>query len=170
VLACCFATSVVGGTNACAQSNPRPSQYGSVMQRVGDTQIEIRYFRPVARGRDVFPGIVRWGRTWTPGADTSTTISVSTDVKVNGETLPAGTYSVWCEPQPDKWTMIFNAVQPVFHTMYPAGQDILRVTATPRKGEHMETLTFYFPVVDGRKAELVLHWGTVVVPLSIEVP
>ena len=29
---------------------------------------------------------------------------------------------------------------------------------------------FYFPVVDGRKAELVLHWGTVVVPLSIEVP
>jgi len=34
----------------------------------------------------------------------------------------------------------------------------------------METLAFYFPVVDGRKAELVLHWGTVVVPLSIEVP
>ena len=24
----------------------------------------------------------------------------------------------------------------------------------------METLTFYFPVVDGKHAELVLHWGT----------
>jgi hypothetical protein len=24
-------------------------------------------------------------------------------------------------------------------------------------------------MVDGRKAELVLHWGTVVVPLAIEV-
>jgi hypothetical protein len=34
----------------------------------------------------------------------------------------------------------------------------------------METLAFYFPVVDGRTAELVLHWGTTVVPLKIEVP
>jgi DUF2911 family protein len=170
VLACCLATFVVAGTNACAQSNPRPSQHGSVTQRVADTQIEVQYFRPVARGRDLFPGVVRWGRTWTPGADTATTISVSTDVKVNGQTLPAGTYSLWCEPEPDKWTIIFNKVQPVFHTMYPSGQDVLRVTATPRKGEHMETLAFYFPVVDGRKAELVIHWGTVVVPLAIEVP
>ena len=34
---------------------------------------------------------------------------------------------------------------------------------------YMETLAFYFPVVDGNHAELVLHWGTVVVPLSIDV-
>jgi hypothetical protein len=34
----------------------------------------------------------------------------------------------------------------------------------------METLAFYFPVADGRKAELVLHWGTVVVALTLEVP
>jgi hypothetical protein len=34
----------------------------------------------------------------------------------------------------------------------------------------METLSFYFPVVDGKRGELVLHWGTVVVPLQLEVP
>jgi hypothetical protein len=34
----------------------------------------------------------------------------------------------------------------------------------------METLAFYFPVVDGRTAELVLHWGRVVVPMTVEVP
>ena len=34
----------------------------------------------------------------------------------------------------------------------------------------METLAFYFPMVDDHKAELVLHWGTVVVPMAIEVP
>ena len=34
----------------------------------------------------------------------------------------------------------------------------------------METLAFYFPVVNGKHAELVLHWGTVVVPLAIDVP
>ena len=158
--------------SACAQggAGPRPSQRASVTQRIADTSIEIQYFRPSARGRDVFPGVVRWGRTWTPGADSATTISVSTDVKINGETLRRGTYSVWAEPQPDRWTMIFNKVQPVFHMNYPAGQDALRLQITPRKGDHMETLAFYFPVVDGRHAELVVHWGTVVVPMEIDVP
>ena len=99
-----------------------------------------------------------------------TTIQLSTDVKINGQALADGTYSLWAEPQADKWTMIFNKAQPVFHTRYPADQDVLRVQATPRQGSHMETLAFYFPVVDGTHAELVFHWGTVVVPLSIDVP
>jgi hypothetical protein len=47
---------------------------------------------------------------------------------------------------------------------------VLRIPATPRAGAHMETLAFYFPVVDGKHAELVLHWGTTVVPMSIDVP
>jgi hypothetical protein len=34
----------------------------------------------------------------------------------------------------------------------------------------METLAFYFAVVDGHHTELVLQWGTVAVPLSIDVP
>ncbi len=149
---------------------PRPSQHGSVTQHVGSAEITVDYNRPVARGRDLFGALVPWGRVWTPGADYATTISVSRDVKIEGETLPEGTYSLWTEPQKDKWTVIFNKVHPVFHTRYPAGQDVLRVTATPREGAHMETLAFYFPVVDGTHAELVLHWGTTVVPLRIDVP
>jgi hypothetical protein len=34
----------------------------------------------------------------------------------------------------------------------------------------METLAFYFAVANGRHAELVLHWGTVAVPIAIDVP
>ena len=149
---------------------PRPSQHGSVTQHVGKAIITVDYNRPVARGRELFGVLVPWGRVWTPGADTATTITVSTDVRIEGQTLPEGTYSLWTEPQQEKWTVIFNKVHPVFHTRYPAGQDVLRVTATPRDGAHMETLAFYFPVVDGTHAELVLHWGTMVVPLRIDVP
>jgi hypothetical protein len=158
-----------------AQSPPSPdaphkSQHGSVSQHVGNTVITIEYNRPVARGRDLFGALVPWGRVWTPGADYATTIEVSTPVQIEGQPLPAGTYSLWTEPQADRWTVIFNRVQPVFHTRYPAGQDVLRVTSTPREGMHMETLAFYFPKVDGRRAELVLHWGKTIVPLEIEVP
>jgi hypothetical protein len=149
---------------------PRPSQHGSVTQHVANTTIAIEYNRPVARGRALFGALVPFGKVWCPGADNCTTIQLSTDAKINGQTLAAGTYSLWVDPQPDRWTIIFNRAQPVFHTRYPADQDVLRVQAIPRQGAHMETLTFYFPVVEGTHAELVLHWGTVVVPLAIEVP
>jgi Protein of unknown function (DUF2911) len=153
-----------------APAAPRASQHGSVSQHVGNTVITIEYNRPVARGRELFGALVPWGKVWTPGADYATTIEVSTDVKFEGQALPAGTYSLWTEPQPDRWTVIVNRVQPVFHTRYPAGQDILRVASTPREGMHMETLAFYFPKVDGKHAELVLHWGKIIVPLQIDVP
>ena len=149
---------------------PRPSQHGSVSQQIANTTITIEYNRPVARGRAIFGSLVPYGRVWCPGADNCTTIQVSTDVKINGQSLARGTYSVWAEPEQDRWTMIFNSAQPVFHTRYPADKDVLRVRVVPRQGSQMETLAFYFPVVDGTHAELVLHWGTVVVPLSIDVP
>jgi hypothetical protein len=34
----------------------------------------------------------------------------------------------------------------------------------------METLSFSFPVVEGKEAQLRLHWGEVMVPMRIEVP
>ena len=152
------------------QPKVRLSQRGSVTQRIADTTITIDYSRPVARGRELFGTLVPWGRIWCPGADDATNIELSTAVKIDGQDLPAGKYSVWAEPQPDKWTLIFNRNHAVWHTRYPEGQDALRIHIAPRAGSHIETLAFYFPVVDGRKAELVLHWGTVIVPMTIEVP
>jgi hypothetical protein len=149
---------------------PRPSQHGTVSQRIAETTITVVYNRPVARGRELFGSLVPWGKVWCPGADEATTIEVTIGVKIDGHHLPAGTYSVWAVPNTEKWTVIFNRSHAVWHTRYPAGQDALRIEVTPSTGSHMETLAFYFPVVDGRKGELVLHWGTTIVPIGIEVP
>jgi hypothetical protein len=155
-----------------AQDGPRPSQLGSVTQHVNQTTITLDYSRPVARGREIFGKLVPWGQAWTPGANDATTITLSTGVKINGETLAAGTYTVWAEPRPDRWTIMFNSAYPVWHQKRDevASKDVLRLTVTPRDAAHMETLAWYFPVVDGRRAELVVHWEKVVVPLQIDVP
>jgi hypothetical protein len=147
---------------------PRRSQRGAVVQMIGTTRVEITYNRPVARGRTLFGGLVPWGRVWNPGADTATAISVSASVRINGAQLPAGSYSIWVIPGETEWTFIFSRAHPVWHVPYRGGQDALRVTAVPERGAHMETLAFYFPVVDGRTAVLNFHWGEVVVPLRIE--
>jgi hypothetical protein len=150
----------------------KPSQHGTVTQRVAATTITVDYNRPVARGRELFGALVPYDKIWCPGADDCTTIAVSTDVKIEGQDLPAGTYTVWARPGAEKWTVILNRAHPVFHTRYEsvADRDLLKLEITPRTGGHMETLAFYFPVVNGKRAELVLHWGTVVVPFAIDVP
>ncbi|HEY9448753.1 MAG TPA: DUF2911 domain-containing protein, partial [Gemmatimonadaceae bacterium] len=51
---------VVGNSSARAQTNPK-SQLGTVTQQLVDTRIELRYRRPVARGRALFGALVPWG-------------------------------------------------------------------------------------------------------------
>lgn len=165
-----------GRLRACgaARGVVAPARVGLQLKR-GDTngrrhtRIEIVYNRPVARGRALFGALVPWGKVWHPGADTATTIAFSTAVQVNGKPLAAGTYSLWAIPEPELWTVIFSRAQPVWHIPYPEGQDVLRIRVPARQGSHMETLAFYFPVVEGERAVLHLHWGTTVVPLSISV-
>jgi hypothetical protein len=146
------------------------SQFGSVTQRVGYTDIEVRYRRPVARGRELFGGIVDWGRTWTPGADSATTLAFSTDVRVNDRALPAGKYSLWLVPAADgPWTAILSHAAEVYHAPYPGEEhDALRVAVVPERGSHMEVLGVYFPEVGQTTAVLRVHWGGTIVPLRID--
>lgn len=163
---------VVGAPAAGAQEGIPFSQHGTVSQRVAYTDIAISYNRPVARGRALFGGVVRWGRIWNPGADSATTIWFSRDVTLEGQQLSAGSYTMWIIPQPapEPWTVVFSRAVHVLHTPYPGEQqDALRVTVAPEPGEHMEVLAFYFPVVAPDSAVLRMHWGTTIVPLRIRV-
>ena len=152
-----------------AQAQVPRSQHGSVTQRVATTDIAVSYNRPVARGRELFGALVRWGRRWHPGADSATTISFSKDVTINGQALKAGRYTLWTIPEEAKpWTVIFNRGTGVWHTNYPGDSlDALRIEVRSDSGAYMETLAYYFPMVDADSAVLRLHWGTVVVPLQI---
>jgi hypothetical protein len=142
-----------------------------VSQRIANTEITITYSRPVARGRELFGKLVPYEQIWNPGADRATAIALTRDVRVNDQRLAAGKYSLWVIPRPAAWTVIFNRAADVYHTPYPGeAQDALRLDIRPERGTHMEVLAFYFPSVDGKDAVLRLHWGEVMVPLSIRVP
>ncbi|HKS06689.1 MAG TPA: DUF2911 domain-containing protein [Gemmatimonadaceae bacterium] len=167
---CAIACTLLLGVSAAHRADAqeiRKSQLGTVSQNVANTRIDITYRRPVARGRELFGTLVPWSRVWSPSADTAAVITFSDAVTINGDSLPAGTFSVWTIPEKDSWTVIFAKDHPVHHTRYREGGDVLRVKTTPREGEHVETLAFTFPTVDADSAELVLHWGKTVVPLKI---
>lgn len=157
-----------GSTSGSAQTIPK-SQLGTVSQLVAGTRVEIVYRRPVAHGRALFGALVPWGKIWTPSADSAARITVSTPVTINGARLAAGSYSIWTIPDSISWTIIFNRTAVAFHLRYPGGNDVLRVKAIPRQGDHVETLQWEFPMVDADSAVVQLHWGTTVVPLQLRV-
>ena len=147
------------------------SQAGAVSQRVANTEVTVTYSRPVARGRALFGALIPYDQVWNPGADRATAIAITRDIHVNDRPLPAGKYSLWAIPRPDNWTVIFSRAADVYHTPYPGErQDALRLDVRPERGPHMEALSFYFPTVEGKDAVLRLHWGEVMVPLTLRVP
>ena len=154
-----------------ALDDVKASQSGSVSQEVANTIITVTYDRPVARGRELFGGIIPFGEIWNPGANDATTVAFTRDVTINGNALPAGKYSLWAIPDPNRWTIVFNSQAEVYHTPYPGEEfDALRLMASPRLGEHMETMAFYFSAVEKKNAEFRLHWGDTYLPLDIVVP
>ena len=157
-------------TACSAKAQPgRRSQRGTVTQSVNGTEISIRYYRPVLRGRTAFPGIVGWGRTWTPGADSATRLEASGPLEIEGKALPAGKYSIWVIPEEkDAWTVIFNRTADAFHLTHDENQDALRVQANAvTVAQSVETLEISFPLVDADSAIMQLQWGTFVLPLRI---
>ena len=160
----------VAATASCLDAQPgKKSQLATVTQLVGPARIEIVYRRPVARGRELFGKLVPYGRIWTPSADSAALLSTSTDLEVNGSRLKAGRYAVWMIPDATEWVVVFSTDQPAFHLKRPEKIDeVLRVKARPHQAEHMETLGFYFPMVDDDSATLNMHWGRTVVPVNIK--
>lgn len=146
------------------------SEKGSVTQTIDGTTITVEYSRPVARGRTPFFDVVRTGRMWTPGANWATTLEIDKDIRINGNDVPKGKYGIWMIPGTDEWTVTLNRDARRFHTQPPSSsEEQVRFTVKPATGAHMETLTFYFPVVTRDGATLDMHWATTIIPMRITV-
>ena len=170
--ALCVAALAVAGTGAlptpCAAQG-RLSEKGVVAQTVGNTTVSVEYFRPVARGRDsLFGRLVKWGEHWTPGANWAAVVDVDHDVRVEGQLLPKGKYSLWTVVRPDRWTVALHRSWRRFHLARPDSTDRqVSVSVKAETGPATDVLTFDFPEVATGATTLRLRWGTMVVPIHL---
>lgn len=175
---------------------PRPSQKASVMQTVGVTDITITYNRPGVKGRKIWGDapssaaatgtatlddgrsrakdapIVPYGHVWRTGANEATTFAVTDDVMINGQKLPAGTYSLHTIPGKDEWTIIFNSDAGQWGSFaYDEKKDALRVKTKPQMvADNQEWMNFNFPMTTANSAQIVMRWEKVAVPFTVEIP
>ena len=149
---------------------PRPSQKAQVMQTVGLTDVTINYSRPGVKGRVIWGELVPYDKVWRTGANEATSITFSTDVKVNGQPLPAGTYSFHTIPTKADWTVIFNKkVDQWGSYSYDEKEDALRVRVKAQPHEFTEWMELSLPDIAVDKATVALDWEKLRVPFEIQV-
>lgn len=155
---------------------PRVSQQARVYQRLGGTEIEVIYSRPLVNNRVIWErsGIAPYGKVWRAGANEATVISFSTDVEINGKPLKAGKYAFFVIPhENNEWEVIFNSrhIQWGAFTHNPE-LDVLRTTVLVKSAEHREAMEISFPELSANSATMELHWGKkkIEIPIAVDGP
>jgi hypothetical protein len=166
------------------------------MQTIGVTDVTITYSRPGVKGRTIWGDplpeqagtkgeatlddqnvrpkgapIVPWGHAWRTGANEATQFVVTDDVWINGQKLPAGSYSLHTIPTKDEFTIIFNSVANQWGSFnYDPAKDTLRVKVKPEWGEHSkEWLEYWIDPINDTSAQVNIRWEKVRVPFIVEV-
>jgi Protein of unknown function (DUF2911) len=150
---------------------PAASPAGMVKQRIGLTDIEVSYSRPGMKGRTIFGGLVPFDQVWRTGANTATTISFSTAVKLNGTSVAAGTYELFTIPGKLEWTVIIHKNASEWGTYsYDAKNDIARIKTVPVALPYpVETFAISFNDLRDESGVLYFTWENTRVPVKIEV-
>lgn len=144
---------------------PQPSPGASVMQTVGVTDFTVKYSRPSVKGRNVWDttaAVAPYGKLWRTGANAATLFVTSTDVMIQGQTLPAGTYSIFSIPMPGEWTLVFNKNSTASTVQYKQEEDALRVKIKAvNTVEPTENFTIGFTDMTDSTAHLNFMWANV---------
>jgi len=156
----------------------------TVSEGVGITDITIHYNRPHVKGREghiwgeLIPvGYVDQGfgtskaAPWRAGANENTWIEFSTDVKIEGQTLPAGKYGFFVAYDPSECTVIFSKNYTSWGSFfYKPEEDALRVKVKPASADKsVEWLKYEFTDQKPTGATIELEWEKLIIPVKVEV-
>ena len=142
----------------------------ALFKKGGDAKIKVLYSRPAKNGRVVFGKLVKYGKVWRTGANECTEIRFYQDVKIAGQEVKAGVYSIFTIPNENEWTFILNSDTDKWGAFfYKEENDILRTNMTvesPKKPIESFSMTF-----DKTKSgvDLYMAWDNVQVHVPIEI-
>ncbi len=122
---------------------------------INGAEITVNYSSPAVKGRTIWGDLVPFGQVWRAGADDATTFETSEDIKIQGQDLPAGTYSFFIIPGETESTFIFNKVAKQWGAYkYEESEDVLRVNVPSEESQSFEERLVYEVKPDG----LEIRW------------
>jgi hypothetical protein len=137
----------------------RPSPPAQAKQTVGGKTITIDYSQPSVKGRNVWEAsgkVAPYGQVWRTGANETTSIEFSNDVKLEGKSVPKGKYALFTIPGEKEWTVILNKTIKWGAFSYKQDEDVLRVTVPAKKAKSFHEK---FTIDISPKGQVAMIWA-----------
>jgi tetratricopeptide (TPR) repeat protein len=177
-----FVSTNIQGQNPQNITTPRTaSPLASISQNVGISTVKVKYSRPSVKKREIWGKQVPYGwnkqafglgneAPWRAGANENTVIEFSHPAKVEGQTVPAGSYGLFFVINADNTgeVILSKDYRSWGSFFYDAQNDLLRAKIQLRAISFVEMLTYDFINLTKNSAELVLNWETKQFPIKIE--
>lgn len=127
----------------------------------------VIYSRPHLQGRHIFHEVLKYGEPWRLGANESTELELFTDAQIQGKTIRAGRYILYCIPQTAEWKIILNSNIFSWGLRPDPSSDVASFTVpVVTTASSIEYFTMVFqPTSTG--ADLLMAWDNVEVRLPI---
>lgn len=133
----------------------------------GEPLARVIYSRPHLQGRSLFNGVLHYDEPWRLGANEATELELIKPATIQGKTISAGRYVLYCIPHQGKWTIVLNSNIDSWGLHPDAAKDIARfdIDATTTSN-HIEYFTMLFEK-KGQDAELLMAWDNIEARLPI---
>ncbi len=127
----------------------------------------VIYSRPHRQGRTIFGALLKYGEPWRLGANEATEIEFFQPVTIQGKTVKKGRYILYCIPEANKWTIIFNTNLFCWGLKLDSKYDIARFDASVQPAPtSIEYFTMTFEKT-APGADLLMAWDGVTARLPI---
>lgn len=152
-----------------SQITPQPSPGASLSQTIGVTEIYMEFSRPSVKNRKIFGELIPYKKVWRTGANASTKLEISNEVKIEGTTIFPGVYALMTRPGKEVWEVYLvedlEVNEDNFFNTFP--RYTLQVPS--KTIPFTETFTIYFADVTDEVAKLHIQWETTEIVLNFVV-
>ena len=155
---------------------------------VGGKWIEIKYGRPIKRGRNLFEppdfaeALNDGATVWRAGANVSTRLSTEVPLTIGGKRVPPGEYTLFIDLTPKRWTLIISrwAAQTTYDEKnksalwgaydYTPDKDVVRVSMDLEAMRHsFDQLSWEFLDMSDTGGRLAVLWDRQMASVPFEI-
>ena len=128
--------------------------------RNAPTQAKVVYSRPMKKDREIWGGLIPYGKVWRTGANESTEITFYKDVNFGGENVKAGTYTLYTMATANDFTFILNSTLNTWGAYgYNEAANVVSVKGSMgTNAEAVEAFSIVWENQDDGSVHLILGW------------
>lgn len=147
-----------------AQDKKPASPPAKATGKIDGATITINYSSPFVKGRQIWGELVPYSKVWRAGANAPTTFTTDMKISIEGQEIPAGTYSIYVIPEKDEAVVIFGKDATMSASKYDQAQDQVRVKVKTKKSAKMNESLVY--TIENNY--VTLSWENLDIPVRVK--